>query len=349
MPSSEIISSFHWMREYLGTVRPAVQHAFDQYHRDAALIPDPALRTIALQSLTTKQFHCEGGGVFTTRSQDPQGKLFAFLLPFQILADYLDSLTDRGSTNQLEPIRRLHQSLWDAVTPSAPIRNYYQYYPEQEDGGYIAALVGQSQTALQQMAGYETVQPTIQKFVAMYTDLQVYKHGPTEQRVPLLKQLFTDHHGADYGLYWWEFAAACGSTLQIFSLLNALNQGASDKQMHALTQAYFPWIAALHILLDYWVDQEEDIQGGDLNFVSYYPNAAQAIDRMRWIYHQCLQYSADLPDAAFHRYIARGLLGFYLSDRKVRRHIQRSSWPLLREGGSISWGVWLAAHKGRMP
>jgi tetraprenyl-beta-curcumene synthase len=342
--------SWQWGREYFRDVRPDVVQGLAPLYARAKNIPHPQLREQALSSLTTKQFHCEGGGVFSSPSRDPGRRLLAFLLPYQTLCDYLDTVTDRGPSQDSANLRQLHQALIDAVHPAHVPGEYYAYHPYQDDGGYLISLVEDARASLAQFPGYHAVHTAINDLVELYVDLQVYKHGPPLQRVPQLSAWFAQKAPSGSDLSWWEFAAASGSTLGIFALLNlALDPDPTPDQVRAVTNLYFPWVGALHILLDYYVDQEEDQQGGDLNFVTYYPSSRDAVQGMRRIYHRLLDAAQKLPDAAFHQYIARGLLGFYLSDRKVRHHRSALTWRLLTTGGTVSIGIYLAALRGRSP
>ena len=54
-----------------------------------------------------------------------------------------------------------------------------------------------------------------------------------------------------------------------------------DEDIAKIRQGYFPYVQGLHILLDYFIDQEEDRIGGDLNFCSYYENEQVILDRMK--------------------------------------------------------------------
>lgn len=346
----DMIRSWQWGREYFRFVRPAVVASLQTFREAAEHIPEPSLREQALSSITTKQFHCEGGGVFGGPSRDAHGAILEFLVPYQTLCDYLDTVTDRGPSQDPTNLRWLHQSLIDAVTPDAPLQNYYAHHPYQDDGGYIHRLVRDSQHALTRFTGYSAIQDTMLYLVSLYVDLQVYKHGPQSTRETELVNWFQRHSNTTWDLYWWEFAAAAGSTLGLFALLElAIDRTPSDSQVVTFRDVYFPWIGSLHILLDYLIDQVEDREGGDLNFVSYYRDEKESIARIKWIYHQSVAHAQHLPDSAFHRYVVRGLLGFYLSDQKVRRDLVRPAFSLLFAGGGISIGVWLAARIGRAP
>ncbi len=340
--------SLNWIREYFQVVRPEVIRGLAPIRRRALAIPNAELRAQALDSLKTKQFHCEGGGIFSAPSRDPGGCLFSFVVPYQTLCDYLDTVTDRGPSQDPENLRQLHQALVDAIHPETPLHDYYAHHPSRDDGGYAASLVQDARQSLTQFPGLMSVLGPMQRLVDLYVDLQVYKHGPPHERVSRLTRWYENNAPRQADLSWWEFSAACGSTLGLFALLNlALAPAPSLFEVEEVTGLYFPWIGALHILLDYYVDQEEDDLGGDLNFITYYPSEADAIRGIRRIYRQTLDRAAALADAPFHQYVARGLLGFYLSDRKIRARI--AALKLLASGGPLSLGIYVAALVGRSP
>jgi tetraprenyl-beta-curcumene synthase len=316
----------------------------------ACTIPDGSLRAQALSSLSGKQFHCEGGAVLAGPSRDPEGHVLKFLVPYQILCDYLDTVTDRGPSQDPTNLRCLHQALQYAISPGAEIADIYQWHPDRDDGGFAKALIEQCQRALMAFPGLDAIRPAMGLLVDHYITLQVLKHGPTRDRVNALQQWYASLEGSRLGLQWWEFAAGCGSTLGLFALLTAaLKADLTAARAERLYALYFPWMGALHILLDYYIDQAEDLAGGDLNFVTYYPSPKVATRRLQDIFSRTLEYTHALPDGLFHRYVAQGLLGFYLADRKVGYHLAGLPWRLLSRGGLTAWGVWAAAHRGRAP
>ncbi|MCY0879485.1 MAG: tetraprenyl-beta-curcumene synthase family protein [Firmicutes bacterium] len=339
-----------WSQEYFRYVRPTVAEALTFWRAVARHIPHPELRAQALSSLATKHFHCEGGAIYGIPSRDPDGRLIRFIIPYQTLCDYLDTVTDRGPSRDPANLRLLHQSLLAAVRPDEPLRDYYALHPFQDDGGYIAELVRACQTALGSLPGFSALQPWVEPFARRYIDLQVFKHGPPDTRVPLLTDWAARHGARQYGLSWGEMAAAAGSTLGIFALLHhALESSPDLSQANALVSLYFPWLAALHILLDYFVDQEEDREAGDLNFVSDYRSLDEAAARLSWLSRQVQIRTKALPDGTFHAFIAQGLLGFYLADPKVGRPPGAHARRILAHAGPLAIGLYLAALVGRHP
>jgi len=145
---------------------------------------------------------------------------------------------------------------------------------------------------------------------------------------------------------WYEFSACTGSTLGIFCLVSqGFREDFSEDLARRLKEAYFPWVQGLHILMDYFVDQEEDRLGGDLNFCSYYDDEKQMEDRFIHFFEQADRSIARLPFPEFHRMIIRGLLAVYLSDRKVdaQARVRRLAGKMIRRTGGITLFFFLHA------
>src|SRR5699024_8945890 len=87
----------------------------------------------------------------------------------------------------------------------------------------------------------------------------------------------------------------------------------------AVRRAYFPFVQGLHILLDYYIDQQEEIDEGDLNFCFYYPDWETMKNRFLDFIDQAHQQVQALPDRSFHEMVHQGLVGLYLGDPKAAR------------------------------
>ena len=112
----------------------------------------------------------------------------------------------------------------------------------------------------------------------------------------------------------------------------------SDELAARIKKAYFPWMQGLHIMMDYFVDQEEDRLGGDLNFCTYYENDRQMAARLIHFFKNADRGVSALPEARFHKMICRGLPAFYLADRKVARQerVKRMAGEIIRSGGFLT-------------
>lgn len=327
-------------------VLPAAADELARWRRHIDAIPNPELRRQASASITHKRFHAEGGSVYAALAPQHAATLVPLIVALQTISDYLDNLCDRSVSLDEDDFRALHQAMLDAVdgTPPQPgaSASYYALHPNKDDGGYLAALVDECRRRTADLPAYHVVRPHVQRLVALYNDLQVYKHGPRAGRVGRLETWFAREGRAWPDLYWWEFAAAAGSTLGVFALFTAAtNPGLTDEDARCIVQAYFPWICGLHILLDYLIDQEEDASGGDLNLVSYYPDVDTMQRRLVFFIQQARRAACVLPAPAFHVSIVEGLPGLYLSDAKVRRQrLQPLALTLLRTAGPLSFAYY---------
>lgn len=311
----------------------AYRHVFPMVHQElrrwrskAENIPDAELKKQAIASMTSKQFHCEGGSFYAVADMKNRHQLVPLIVAFQTISDYLDNLCDRSTSMDPQDFRQLHQAMLDAVNPGAPLKDYYKYRDEKEDGGYLHDLVKTCQQHVREFPHYDLVYETIKRFVSLYSDLQVYKHIDPQEREAELYRWWNQHRQNYPQLRWYEFSAATGSTLGVFMLFKvACEPEATKERVKQIETSYFPWVCGLHILLDYLIDQEEDKDGGDLNFCFYYKDSADTINRLQYFREQARTHLEGLPDCTFHTMIVEGLLGLYLSDKKVREQSQVST------------------------
>lgn len=335
---------------HLWHVLPAVHRELDFWQRRAAAIPNLQLRSQALASINWKRFHCEGGAVYAARSGPYRRELLQFIVALQTISDYLDNLCDRAGVLDAAAFRLLHQAMLDAValpgteqpgfTQTSVSARYYGLYPYNNDGGYLSDLVATCQRCVSALPFYYRVQPAVHRLVSLYCDLQVYKHIALAERVPTLTAWFAREWSGAADLQWQEFAAAAGSTLGVFALCD-MAAGPAPPLPEPLIDLYFPWVCGLHILLDYLIDLEEDRAGGDLNFVSYYHDLAEAETRMSRLYKAALARVGRQACPAVHAAALHGLPALYLSDAKVQRQGQQQyARRLLRTGGGWAAGLY---------
>ncbi|MGI6632471.1 MAG: DUF2600 family protein [Bacillota bacterium] len=262
----------------------------------------------------------------------------------------------RAAREGFRTCMQLHEAFRCALDPGRPTGPYYQSYPvssvgvqapsgrgDSLDGEYLRSLVDTSRSVLSTLPSYRVVLPAVRTLAQLYSELQSIKHLSPEIRDGLMEEWFRlrwvgdmgigdcrlpleplrplEGHlsgGTPFPLKWWEFAAATGSTLGMFALACAAITPLGPDDASSLVRAYFPSISALHILLDYYIDREEDEVGGDLNFVSYYSTAAEREAALSKFVQRSMDDASSTADAWLHRAVVRGLLAMYLSDPKAR-------------------------------
>lgn len=328
------------MKKVYKDVFPLVHKELSYWREKAESIPNKELRKQALASIETKTFHCEGGSILALLSKVNIEQCIRFIVAYQTISDYLDNLCDRSTSMDPVDFRFLHDSMPDALTPGNETKNYYQYRDEQDDGGYLAELVQTCQNVLKTVKHYDKISDYLLELAGYYCDLQVHKHVRVEERVPRLEKWYQTHQSDLPQMEWYEFSACSGSTLGIFCLVAyAFNDDFQEDMAIKIREGYFPYIQGLHILLDYFIDQEEDRKGGDLNFCFYYSHENMLLNRIEHFVIQADRHISGLPNEKFHRLINRGLLGLYLSDEKVRsqRSVLKVAKKIIKLGGKTSY------------
>ena len=339
-----MVKDFLWkalkIKKFVTYVFPLVDKELQFWLDRLEKAPCSFLAGQARASIAAKRFHALGGSVFSLYSMVNTEEFIRFVVALQTISDYLDNLCDRSGIKDEKAFRQLHLAMLDALDEAGQdLADYYLYYPYREDGGYLNDLVYTCKYQIQKgMPAYHLVKAHILELASLYNDLQSLKHLSQGIREKRLVE-WARPQIADYpGLSCWEFGAATGSTLGIFMLAAAASSPVlTQKKIEAIKKAYFPWIGGFHILLDYFIDQEEDLLNDDLNFVYYYPDTKSCCQRLGWFCRQSKIAIQDLPLARFHLMVIEGLLSMYLSDPKALRGPKTMiTRDLQKTGGSTS-------------
>lgn len=321
-------------------VLPAVHKELSYWKSRAEAIPNPELRKQALASIEHKTFHCEGGAIMGLMAKENYQQAIKFIVAYQTISDYLDNLCDRSTSLNPNDFAALHESMTAALTINADSKNYYLFRNEQDDGNYLADLAETCREVLSEIKNYEKIKDYLLELCSYYCDLQIHKHVKVEERVPRLQGWFEQFKEQIPEMEWYEFSACSGSTLGIFCLVSyAMRDDFEQGYAENIFNGYFPYIQGLHILLDYFIDQEEDRAGGDLNFCFYYENEEKLFDRLKHFVEEADKHTERLPHKRFHQLINRGLLGIYLSDEKVRKQkkVKKLARGMIKTGGFTSF------------
>jgi tetraprenyl-beta-curcumene synthase len=319
---------------------PAVHQELAYWKSRAEQIPNPELRTQALASIEHKTFHCEGGAILALTAKEHYKKAVKFIVAYQTISDYLDNLCDRSTSLDPDDFALLHESMSDALKLDAAKKNYYRLRDDQNDDNYLYDLSETCRSVLREIENYDLIKDYLLELCQYYCDLQIHKHVVQEDRVPRLEGWFDRYKSKLPEMEWYEFSACSGSTLGIFCLISyAMRKDFKASDAENIRKGYFPYIQGLHILLDYFIDQEEDLVGGDLNFCFYYENQETLFNRLTHFVEEADRHTEFLPHKRFHQLINRGLLGIYLSDEKVRRQkdVRKLAKGIIKKGGFISY------------
>ena len=277
LPSSPITL----MNQVYRKIMPEVHRELSYWKHRAKAIPNAELKRQALASIEHKTFHCEGGSIMGLAALDQKNAAIKFIVAYQTISDYLDNLCDRSTSLDPKDFAALHESMRDALTVGESPKQYYRFREDQDDGGYLTGLVETCQSVLSHMPHYHIVKPYLLELCGYYCDLQIHKHVSVEERESRLQKWFEQNQSVLPEMSWYEFSACSGSTLGIFCLISYALRGDFQKaSAKKIRDGYFPYIQGLHILLDYFIDQDEDKDGGDLNFCFYYEDQEQLLQAL---------------------------------------------------------------------
>jgi tetraprenyl-beta-curcumene synthase len=296
----------------------------------ASRIPDPLLRATALDA-QRKWGNVEGAAAFAAFVPSPYRAAAARAMTcFQAAYNYLDMLSEQPSANPAANGRRLHSALLVALDPDARHLDYYEHSRQREDGGYLREILDGCRAALATLPSYSALAPEALRAAERIVEFQSCNTGELQGDLAALERWARAATPPGEDLSWWETAAAGGSSLCVYALIalaaerdldgswtGASARATTDAGVHedgsAVQDAYFPWIGALHSLLDNLVDVAEDRATGQHNLIGLYASPQEAATRMGRLAERSLGAARALPDARGHTLLLAAMASFYLS------------------------------------
>jgi tetraprenyl-beta-curcumene synthase len=298
---------------YWLTVFPGLCREHRRANARARAIPDPVLRGVALDALR-KWGNIEGAAAFAASVPRQRRNAAARAMAcFQSAYNYLDTLSELPNSDPMANARRLHEALLVALEPGAPHGDYYAQHHLNADGGYLIELVDRVRAALAQLPSYGLVAPGARRAAERIVAFQSCNTGELEGDYSALAAWARAEMPEGCDLRWWEIAASGGSSLCVYALIAAGARSRLDAQeITQIEHAYFPWIGALHSLLDNLVDVAEDHATGQRNLIGCYTSTPEATTRMRLLAERSLGAARELPGYS-HSLILAAMASFYLS------------------------------------
>ncbi len=309
----------------------------------ASRIPDALLRRTALDA-QRKWGNVEGAAAFAAFVPSPHRAAAARAMScFQAAYNYLDMLGEQPCADPVANGRCLHSALLVALDADAEHLDYYEHSSQREDGGYLREILDSCRAALATLPSYSALAPEALRAAERIVEFQSCNTGELRGDLAALERWARAATPPGEDLYWWETAAAGGSSLGVYALIAlaaeptfersrapvcapaSIDAGAraadapmggsaaSFDTVTAVRDAYFPWIGALHSLLDNLVDVAEDRATGQHNLIGLYGSPLQAAERMGRLAERSLGAARGLPDARAHTLLLAAMASFYLS------------------------------------
>jgi tetraprenyl-beta-curcumene synthase len=301
-------AAVYWLEVF-----PQVRSEVADWRRRAELIPEPRLARLALATQDRERGNLEGSAAFALLApRRRRAEVITAAVAFQALYDFLDTLAELPVPDPLANGRSLHRALLAALDPALPSAAYLEHTGFAGDGGYIEALVRRCRGALAALPGYPAIAAGVRQAAARMLYYQGFNHGQVDHAA--MRRWARALTPAGSGLEWWETAAGAASSLGVFALLAAAAarpDGAIDAR--AAADAYFPWVGALHVLLDSLVDRDLDLRRGEHSLVDHYAGPQDAAERLGAIAHESGRRLEELDQGPLHALILASMAGFYLS------------------------------------
>ena len=320
----------------------------------AGRIPDEPLRADALRALNTKRGHLAGAVAFTIVPAYRSPQLLRALLAHQAIVDFLDTAHERHPTESGGD--GLHLAVLEALTPGAAIGDYYVDHPWQDDAGYLRALVEECRRQCEALPSFAAVQPLLTREADRAGKILTLNHLPDPgERDPALRDLVEREFPGEERWSWFELTAAACGQLMIFVLLAlAAKPDLDEAEITATYDAYWPLMPMLTTMLDSFVDQPEDVDNDNHQYVSHYRDHTEAVERISELIEMAAFEIAALPDGHRHAVIFSCMVALYLTKDSARTPaMKQDAKRLVQAGGSLSQAlmpvlrIWRTAYAQR--
>jgi tetraprenyl-beta-curcumene synthase len=300
---------------YWLTVFPRATRGVSHLQQRAERVADPTLRRLAVDSLRERS-NIEGATAFAAFApRAHRGAVVRALVCFQAAYNYADLLSEQPHEDAIANGRRLHEALPAALDPVAREIDYYALHPQRDDGGYLQELVDTARAALATLPSFPKVAGPARSAAERIVTFQSFNVGTEQGDHAALAQWAREQTPRGADLEWWEVAAAAGSSLGVLVLIAAAaDPDLQSTQVATLAEAYFPWIGALHSLLDNIVDRHEDVRTDQPSLVGYYGSPPHAAARLRVLAAEAVSRARTLPQGRRHLIILAAMAGNYLSN-----------------------------------
>lgn len=313
----------------------------ERWRARAVQIPDPELRADALQAIRQKRGNINGAGLFWTLPDRRNHDLLAALVVYEILADYLDCVSERTASLGVANGHQLHLALVEALEPGAEMSDYYSHHHTGGDGGYVRALVESCRAHCAALPSYQEVRLYLSRAAGLSAVLAINHEPDPALREQALREWDADHAAEQPGRErdsggqaWYERTAGASAWLTVLAMLALAAEPAQGARAAEQTYAaYLDWIAPAGAMLDSYGDIAEDAAGGEHSYIAHYPNMDLAVERVSVLMRRSRSEARVLPGGARHDVIAACMIAFYLSKDSVRAPEMRDSTRKLRRAG----------------
>jgi hypothetical protein len=299
---------------YWSTVAPLVRAQLSRWERRSETISDPQLRTLAIGKLRGERFNVQSAATLATLApRAHRAGATRAIVALHVMYDYLDMLTEQPLADPTRGGRRLFTALLDALTlDEEPGGDYYRYYPQADDGGYLGELVQAARLELAALPAAAAVAAVAGESAGRCAEAQVLGHAATRAGTDEL-ELWARREATDTGLGWPEYlAGAAASVLAVHALVAAAADARTTPRDAAEIDAAYLSIGALS-MLDSLIDRDADIATGELGYARFYESPEAMATALLRVARDATRQARLLPRAAHHVMTLVGVVAYYAS------------------------------------
>ncbi len=316
---------------------PGVAREVDLWRSRARAIPDAPARNDALDVFRKSRANADGAALFFTLARRRDTHLLKLLVAYELMADFLDRVSEREACAGVANGRQLHLAMIDALEPDRLARDYFLHSPAREDDAYLRQLVGTCRNSFTSLPAHACVRrPVIQ--AAELAEVQGINHEPNRDlRDCMLKQWARRRLPQDIGLSWFELTGAASAWLSVFALLALAAESKVAEQEGMQTRASYLWISLTGTMLDSFGDIDEDLAQGAHSYIGHYPSDEIAAARVCELIRQASANARRLRNGHRHAVIVACMVAMYLSKDSTRLPRMRGyTASLLHAGGPLA-------------
>lgn len=298
---------------YLRQLHPLARIELASWHERARRIPDRRLREQAISTLISERANAEGAALFAGLAAPRWApSLVRASVAYQVMYDYLDTVTETPVANHAADCTLLHQATLAALDRNAPIKDWYALHPSRNDGGYLTAFVREVRSVCADLPAYDFVAPRVRASARRAAEVQTLAHctpGNVESLRTWAAQLIPD----DPSLRWFEHAAGASSTLDIHTLFALATEPDTRPARVNATHSHLTALCGLNTLLESLVDLPDDLRTGDYSYISHYRTAHMTAGRLGHIARRARSTAASTSQPAAHLAILTAMASLYLA------------------------------------
>jgi tetraprenyl-beta-curcumene synthase len=300
-------------------------------------MPDPVLRNEALDTLGKSRANADGAALFSTLARRRDPRLLRLLVAYELMADFLDSVSERGACAGVANGLQLHLAMTDALDPDRAMRDYYRHNPWRESAGYLQLLLAACRERFTSLPAHACVQARAIHAAAL-AEVQGFNHEPDpRRRERMLRRWAQRRFPQDSGLSWFELTGAASAWLSVLALLALAAELAVTPHDGIETSASYLWISLAGTMLDSFGDMDEDLAQGAHSYIRHYPTEEIAAARVGELVHRATTSARSLRNGHRHGVVVACMVAMYLSKDSARApHMRARTASLMRAGGPLA-------------